>query len=126
MKILGIVELYCGKSGKAGFYNNQEIGLARAMRARGYRCVIFYPSRDCQTVKEEITHDGITIVYCPAKTLGVHSRYDWNILLKYHVDVIQIGSDNQLFMPNLARFCQKHGIRFYHYIGTLGLSLIHI
>lgn len=122
MKILGIVELYCGKSGKAGFYNNQEIGLARAMRARGYRCVIFYPSRDCQTVKEEITHDGITIVYCPAKTLGVHSRYDWNILLKYHVDVIQIGSDNQLFMPNLARFCQKHGIRFYHYIGTLGSS----
>ncbi|MBQ7866772.1 MAG: glycosyltransferase [Clostridia bacterium] len=117
---LGIVSLYYGQSGKAGFYNKQEIGLARAMKARGYSCVVFYPVKDANIAKEEVTPDGITIVYCPAKTLGVHSRYDWNVLLKYHVDVIQIGSDNQLFMPDLVRFCKKHGIRFYHYIGTLG------
>ena len=36
MKKFGIVELYCGNSGKRGFYNNQEIGLSKAMKKKGY------------------------------------------------------------------------------------------
>ena len=116
---LGIVELYCGKSGKKGYYNNQEIGLARAMKKRGYDSVIFYPSADESGCREEVVEDQITIVYVSAKAIGNHARYDWNILLKYHIDVVQVGSDNQIFAPNLIRFCDINGIKLYNFIGTV-------
>lgn len=115
---IGIVELYFGKSGKKGFYNNQEIGIARAMKKRGYDSVIFYPQNDTDTIEEEIVEDNIRIVYVPARIIGNHSRYDWNVLVKYKVDVVQIGSDNQIFAPELIRFCEKNNIKLYNYIGT--------
>lgn len=117
--VLGIVELYCGKSGKKGFYNSQEIGIARAFKAKGHDCIIFYPQLEVVDVVEEKIEDGIRIVYCPAKALGVHSKYDWNILLRYSIEAVQIGSDNQLFLPSLVSFCNKQHIRFYNYIGTI-------
>ena len=115
---IGIVELYFGKSGKIGFYNNQEIGIARAMKKRGYDSVIFYPQNSTDTIEEEKVEDNIKIVYVPARIIGNHSRYDWSILVKYKVDVVQIGSDNQIFAPELIRFCEKNDIKLYNYIGT--------
>lgn len=116
----GIVELYHGASGENGFYNSQEIGIARAMKRRGYNCVVFYPDITAKKVKEERIEENILVVYCPANAIGVHSSYDWKVLLRYLVDVIQIGSDNQLYLPSLVRFCRKNNIRFYNYIGTVG------
>lgn len=117
--IFGIVELYYGKSGKKGFYNSQELGIARAMKQKGYISVIFYPDTTISTIKEESIEPYITVVYCPAKALGVHSYYNWTVLLKYSINVVQIGSDNQLFVPSLIKFCKKNNIRFYNYIGTI-------
>lgn len=115
-----ITALYCGASGQKGFYNSQELGLARAMKPLGYEPVIFYPVRDLACPEEEMTSDGILVVRVPAKSVGVHGRYDWNILLKYSVEALQIGSDNQLFAPALIRFCEQNGIRVYNYLGTVG------
>ena len=94
-----ITVLYCGASGQKGFYNSQELGLARAMKLLGYEPVVFYPDKDLKQPQEETTSDGIPVVRVPAKSLGVHGWYDWNILLKYGVKAVQIGSDNQLFAP---------------------------
>lgn len=117
---LAITALYCGASGVKGFYNSQEIGLARAMRQLGYDPIVFYPAKGLIQPEEERTPDGILVVRAPAKAIGVHGRYDWNILLKYGVEAIQIGSDNQLFAPELIRFCDRHGIVSYNYLGTAG------
>lgn len=116
---IGIVELYCGSSGKKGFYNSQEIGIARAMARIGYECVIFYPHLDGKKIVEEAVDKNILIVYVPAKALGVHSHYDWRVLLKYKIDVVQLGADNQLFTPSITHFCDKNRIRIYNYIGTI-------
>lgn len=116
----GIVETYCGASGQKGFYNSQELGLARAMMPLGYEPVVFYPGRGLATPEEERTPDGIPVVRVPAKAVGVHGRYDWKILLEYGVEAIQIGSDNQIFAPDLIRFCDNNGIRVYNYLGTVG------
>lgn len=116
----GIVELYCGASGQKGFYNSQELGLARAMKPLGYEPVVFYPDKSLTRRLEESTSDGIPVVRVPAKAVGVHGRYDWNILLEYGVEAVQIGSDNQLFAPDLLRFCDRHHIPVYNYIGTAG------
>lgn len=116
----GIVETYCGASGQKGFYNSQELGLARAMMPLGYEPVVFYPGKGLATPEEERTPDGIPVVRVPAKAVGVHGRYDWKILLEYGVEAIQIGSDNQIFAPDLIRFCDNNGIRVYNYLGTVG------
>lgn len=116
----GIVELYCGNSGKKGYYNNQEVGLARAMADKGYQVTIFYPRTDISVEQEEVIDSNIMIVYVPAKAIGVHGRYRWDVLERYSIDVVQLGSDNQIFAPSLAKYCSKHSIRLYHYIGTVG------
>jgi len=116
---LGIVELYQGSSGKQGYYNSQEIGLARAMKKMGYKCLIFYPDSNVFVYQIQKIEDGIQMITCPAINIGVHSKYNWNILQKCHVDVVQIGSDNQIFAPGLIRFCDKHKIPVYCFIGTV-------
>jgi len=117
--LFGIVELYCGKTGKKGFYNSQEIGLAKAVKKLGYDPVVFFPAVGQKDIREEQTEEGIRIVYVPAKAIGVHSLYDWNILLKYDIGIAQVGSDNQIFAPNVLSFCDRHQIPAYCYIGTL-------
>lgn len=115
----GIVELYCGKSGKKGFYNSQEIGLARAFKEIGYETYIFYPNNSITSVQEEVIEDRINIVSVPAKCIGNHSKYNWKILLDFKIEVIQIGSDNQIFVPQLVKFCDNNNILLYNYIGTI-------
>lgn len=116
--VFGIVQLYCGKSGEKGFYNNQEIGLARALRKFGCRTVIIYPKTDIAARQEEQIEADIRIVYVPAKAIGVHARYDWKVLVEYGIQAAQIGSDNQLFAPSLVKFCDRHHIPIYNYVGT--------
>ena len=36
-----ILELYCGGSGKLGFYNSQELGLARALKKSGMQVTMY-------------------------------------------------------------------------------------
>ena len=44
-----ILELYCGESGKIGFYNSQELGLARALREKEIETTIVYPVLPAET-----------------------------------------------------------------------------
>lgn len=119
MKNFGIARLYQGESGKIGYYNSQEIGLSRAMKKLGYCCYIFYPSKELTQLKEEQVEKNITIIYCPSKSIGVHGHYNWNIISKYNIDLLEIESDNQLFAPNLIKYCSKNNIQFFNYIGTI-------
>lgn len=116
---LGIVELYCGASGKKGFYNSQEVGLARAMKRFGYEMFIFYPDVTSKKVVEEFVEQGVTIVRVPAQHIGVHSRFDWRVFSKYRLDVVQINGDNQLWVPECVKFCEDNDIKIYYYLGTL-------
>lgn len=118
MRNFGIVELYCGASGKIGFYNNQELGIAKAMKKKGYSCFVFYPDIEKRNLTEE-QYDGITVVRCPARSIGIHGRYDWNILKQYSIDCVQVDSDNQLFAPDVIRYCKNNDIKVYNYLGTI-------
>lgn len=117
-KNFAILELYCGDSGKIGFYNSQELGICKAMRKRGYNCFVFYPDAGISERVEDV-RDDIRIIRCPAKKIGVHGFYDLNVLKQYKIDYVQIDSDNQLYAPNVIRYCLKNGIPFYNYMGTI-------
>ncbi len=115
---IGIVSLYNGKSGKKGFYNSQEIGVARAFSKIGYSVVVFFTSPK-KNIEEEIIDSNIKIVYVPGFIIGCHSKFNWNILNKYKIDVVHSCNDNQIFAPSLYIFCEKHNIKIYSYLGAI-------
>lgn len=115
----GIIRLYSGVSGTKGFYNCQEIGLAKALIRAGYTVVIFLPCKDIKKATEECIEKDILLVKVPIRTFGVHSMLNGRYLLKYKIDIAQIAGDNQLFAPNLLRFCRKNNILAYTYNGTV-------
>ena len=114
-----ILKLYCGESGKYGYYNSQEIGLARALAAKGEEIVIVEPTRGIAREQTEAFETNISVLKVPCRTLGVHSFYRPDFLLEKNIDIVQINSDNQIFAPAVINFCRKHHIFFYNYIGTI-------
>lgn len=118
MKNVGIIKLYCGESGKIGYYNSQEIGEAKALAKRNYNVFVFICDQNIKKIEEQILN-GIKIIKCPGKALGIHGRFDWSILNTYKIDTVQINSDNQLFAKNLVEYCKCNNIDYYCYIGSI-------
>ncbi len=137
---IGIVELYCGGSGKKGFYNSQEIGIAKEFVKRGYECIVFKADKtitqiseeiiDCEPidrsadrdVKDDISAEkkkNIKCIRIPARSLGVHGLIDPRLLDRYNIDVFQVAGDNQLFLPILVKHLKKKNYPFYYYLGVI-------
>ena len=116
---IAILDLYFGQSGKLGFYNSQAIGLAKAFADLGHEVIIARPEKGKSAMNIQPFNEKIKILTVPAKTLGVHSFYDLKFLLDYKVDLVHLNSDNQAYAPSVIRFCKKHQIRLYNYVGTL-------
>ena len=114
-----IMELYCGGSGKAGYYNSQELGLARALKKYGIHVTIVYPDRELQKETEESPEENITILRVPCRSFGVHAFYDLSFLATRKIEVVHLDSDNQMYAPGVIRYCRKHHIFCYNYIGTV-------
>lgn len=102
-----ILKLYYGKSGNTKYYNSQEIGLARALAAKGEDVIIVAPNPKIKTDYLEKFEDKIHILEVPCKTFGVHSFYNLNFILEQQINVVHLNSDNQLFTPNVIKFCKK-------------------
>lgn len=116
---IAILQLYCGQSGKAGFYNNQLLGLAKAYAKLGHEIYVVFPDKTIQSIENELFADHIEMLRVPAKTFGVHSFYDLEFLLDYKIDLVHLNSDNQAYTPKVIKFCKKHHIQQYNYVGTL-------
>lgn len=117
---LGIVRLYMGESGKIGYYNIQELGLAKALFKKGIETDIFFLNKSEN--KEVIIHNisnGIRIIYIPALKLGNHGIINPKFILEYKLDIVHLLSDNQLMVPTFIKFCNKNNIPIYNYIGTI-------
>lgn len=118
-KNYAIIRLYSGESGKSGFYNSQEIGLAKAFAKRHHHVIIVYPEKKADVATEKEINDQISLLRMPCKTIGTHAKYSLDFLLERKIDIVHLNSDNQLFAPEIMKFCRKHGIIVYNYVGTL-------
>lgn len=116
---LGIIRLYCGKSGQKGFYNMQEIGEAKAYSRQGVDVYIIFLDTSITQINEQKEADKITILRVPARSIMNHGFFDCSVLLKYQIDMIQLQSDNQMYAPHVINYCRRHNIGCYSYIGTL-------
>lgn len=117
---LGIIRLYCGNSGKKGFYNIQEIGLAKSLVKKGIEVDIFFLSSDINEkfIVEEI-EDNIRLITIKSNRFFNHGIMSVNILDEFNLDVIYLLSDNQLLAPNVINYCKKKKIPHYCYVGTI-------
>ncbi|WP_462410343.1 glycosyltransferase family 4 protein [Neobacillus sp. Marseille-QA0830] len=119
VKNFGILRLYCGISGQKGFYNLQELGLAKGLSKQGFNIYIFLLDSSLKERKEEIISENICIVYLPAKNIANHGFFDCSILSEYNINILQLQSDNQIFAPYIMKYCKRNNIHFYNYVGTI-------
>lgn len=118
---LGIVRLYTGASGKLGYYNIQELGLAKALEKLGVSTYIFFlvDKKNQSEVTEQSISNNIKIVYIPSFRIKNHGLIAPKFLLNYNLDIVHLLSDNQIMASRYINFLKKNKIPYYSYIGTL-------
>lgn len=118
---LGIIRLYIGESGKAGYYNIQEIGLAKALARNGISTDIFFLV-DKKLNKEIVVNkinNKVRVIYIPAFKIANHGIISPKFILDYDLDIVHLLSDNQIMVPSFIKFCEKNNISAYNYVGTI-------
>lgn len=118
---LGIVRLYTGASGKLGYYNIQEVGLAKALEKLGVSTYIFFlvDKKQQNKIVEKVISNNIKVIYIPAFKMKNHGIISPKFLLDYDLDVVHLLSDNQLMTSKFINFLRENNIASYSYIGTL-------
>lgn len=119
---LGIIRLYTGESGKIGYYNMQELGLAKELvKNIDIEVIIFLlRKKDKYSNKEVIQVDEkIKIVYLPVNSIGNHGLLNPKELEEFKLDVIQLNADNQIGCYKVIKWALKNDIPIYNYIGTI-------
>jgi len=113
--LLGILCTMINGFGRKGYYNSQEIGLARALALMGHKVIIYKGVQEgAETVHFE---KNIIIHYIEMPHLGANGYFSPKMLNK-KLDGLLCFSDQQLFLPHVYRYCKKHNIPFVPYIGT--------
>ena len=107
--LLGILCTMINGFGRKGYYNSQEIGLARALALMGHRVIIYKGVQEgAETVHFE---KSIIIHYIEMPHLGANGYFSPKMLNK-NLDGLLCFSDQQLFLPHVYRYCKKHNIPF--------------
>ena len=119
MKI-GIMVLSIGSFGTKGFYNLQEIGLAKALDPLCSEIQVYKLVSSSEDYSEQIiegTQHSI-IHYMPSRSVGTNGIPDMNRLDK-DLDVLICFSDTQFALPRVFRWAQKNRILMLPYIGVV-------
>ena len=117
---LGILVTSIGSFGKKGFYNLQEIGLARALDPLVEEIKI-YKLVSKNQLGETLPVSGSlhsTIQMIPSFQIGSNGIPDTQIF-DPSLDVLICFSDTQLSLPRVYRWAMKHKIHFIPYAGVL-------
>lgn len=118
MKI-GLIVLSIGAFGEKGFYNLQEVGLAKALDKHCEEVKIFKLIRENQNVAIERV-DGAKntkIFYIPSKAYGTNGIPDCG-KLDPSLDAYICFSDTQIMFPEVYRWAVKNGIKIFPYLGV--------
>ena len=119
MKI-GILITSISNFGRKGFYNAQEIGLAKAI-SKLVDSVIVYKlvSLECKTENTGVEgYDNIKVNFIPTKNRRINGFLDTSILEKKMTALIHF-SDTQFSVPKAFAWCNANKVRYIPYIGVI-------
>ena len=119
MKI-GILVLSIGAFGAKGFYNLQEIGLAKALdslcdEVKVYKLVANTAERQTQAI-EGTRNASLNLI--PSKQIGSNGIPDMRYIDKA-LDALVCFSDTQIMLPKVYRWAEKNKIKLIPYIGVV-------
>ena len=118
MKI-GLLITSIGSFGKKGYYNAQEIGLAKALdsivdEVRVYKLVSADMDKGIETI---MNCKNSKIQYIPAKRIGTNGIPDMG-MVDSSLNALIYFSDTQLALPEVYKWTKKNEIYFLPYIGV--------
>ncbi len=119
MKI-GILITSISNFGKKGFYNSQEIGLAKAL-AKYFETVEVFklvPINQTSSVEYLEKYKNVQIKYVPAKNSGINGVMDTTVLEPSLTALIHF-SDTQFSVPSVYQWCKKKCVQYIPYIGVV-------
>lgn len=119
MKI-GILITSISNFGQKGFYNSQEIGLAKALaqkydKIEVYKLVLL----DQKRYSEKIENcNNATIHFIPSKNWGINGVIDVSVL-DSSLNAIIHFSDTQFSVSTVYKWCSLHNVQYIPYIGVV-------
>ena len=119
MKI-GILITSISNFGKKGFYNAQEIGLAKAI-SKLVDSVIVYKlvSLECKAENTGIEgYDNIKVTLIPTKNRGINGFLNTSSFEKEMTALIHF-SDTQFSVPKAFAWCNANKVKYIPYIGVI-------
>lgn len=117
---IGLLITSIGNFGQKGFYNAQEIGLAKELD-RLFDEVIVYKAVPLSAEKSKSLIDSCehaTLYHVPVKSHGINGDWDCSIM-DTTLDALLYFSDTQLAVPKVFKWCCKNNIQMYPYIGVI-------
>ncbi|MFS0603741.1 glycosyltransferase [Peribacillus frigoritolerans] len=117
---LGVLVTSVGNFGIKGFYNSQEIGLAKELD-KLFEAVIIYkliPENEPASLEKIEGCEHTQINFVPSKNYGINGLIDLK-QLDTSIDTLVYFSDTQLVVPKVYKWCKTHGIKMIPYIGVL-------
>lgn len=118
---IGILVPFMNNFGENGFYNSQEVGLAKSLinYTQGNIIIIKLNNKIKKKIVENI--DGkITIINIPAYKIGSNGViFKFSILKELNLKQVVMFSDIQIIVKNVYKYCKKNNIEFIPYIGTI-------
>ena len=117
---IGILVPSIGAFGQKGFYNAQEIGLAKALdklcdEVKVYRLV----SMEQEEKTEKIDNcEHTTAWFLSSRKIGNNGLLKLSVLDRT-LDVLIVFSDMQLIIPAVARWAKRNHVRLLPYIGVV-------
>ncbi len=117
---IGILITFIGNFGQKGFYNSQEIGLAKALDRLADEVIIYKLVDNRQKMQTEPVEgtNNASLVTLPSTCFGGNgipelSRFDTSL------DVLVQFADTQLSVPMVYKWAQKNDVEYIPYIGVI-------
>ncbi|MDO4308160.1 MAG: glycosyltransferase [Eubacteriales bacterium] len=119
MKI-GLLITSMGNFGQKGFYNAQEIGLAKALDSLGNEVIVYklVSIKERKHVEKIDSCKHSRIIFYPTKCLGINGIIDTKIL-DTSLDALIYFSDTQFCVPKVYKWARKNSVKFFPYIGVI-------
>lgn len=117
---IGLLITSIGNFGQKGFYNAQEIGLAKELD-KLFNEVIVYKAVPLSAEKSKSLIDcceHATLYQVPVRSHGINGDWDCSIM-DTTLDALLYFSDTQLAVPKVFKWCCKNNILMYPYIGVI-------
>lgn len=105
--------------GEKGFYNSQEVGMAKQLAKQGHEVTIYkLLHKDAEKPEDWLIMHNLCVKYYCVRSLGINGFVPINMLDK-NIDGLLFFSDTQLDVPKVYKWCKKNNIKFIPYIGVI-------